>query len=197
MVISAGHVLVVCTGNVCRSPYIEWRLRYELKGSGIHVSSAGTRALVGHDMDPGTRECLRHRGSDADSFSARELTADLVREADLVVTAAREHRAAAARLHPPAMVRTFTLRDLGDLLSNLSVDDLAAAPDEHTNWVRQVAATASRRRGTVPARQQGIDVTDPIGGPPSRFVLMAAEVDAALSPIVAALLHPAPRATGG
>jgi len=95
------------------------------------------------------------------------------------------------------MVRTFTLRDLGDLLSNLSVDDLVAAPDEHTNWVRQVATTASRRRGTVPARQQGIDVTDPIGGPPSRFVLMAAEVDAALSPIVAALLHPAPRATGG
>ena len=78
------------------------------------------------------------------------------------------------------MARTFTLRDLGDLLSNLSADDLAAAPDEHTNWVRQVAATASRRRGLVPARQQGIDVTDPIGGPPSRFVLMAAEVDAAL-----------------
>jgi len=186
-VITAGQVLVVCTGNVCRSPYIERRLRHELIGTGIQVSSAGTHALVGHDMDPGTRDCLQHRGGDVDSFNARALTADLVRQADLVITAAREHRAAAARLHPAAMGRTFTLRDLGDLLSNLSLDELAAAPDEPTSWVRQVAATASRRRGLVPARQQGIDVTDPIGGQPSRFVLMAAEVDAALVPIVAAL----------
>lgn len=185
--ITAGQVLVVCTGNVCRSPYIERRLRRDLMGTGIQVSSAGTHALVGRDMEPGTRDCLRHSGGDVDSFRARELTDDLVRDADLVITASREHRAAAARLHPAAMARTFTLRDLGDLLSNLSVDELATAPDEATNWVRQVAATASRRRGLVPARQQGIDVTDPIGGPPSRFVLMAAEVDAALVPIVAAL----------
>jgi protein-tyrosine phosphatase len=186
-VIIAGQVLVVCTGNVCRSPYIERRLRHHLIGTGIQVASAGTHALVGRDMDPGTRDCLQHSGGDVDSFSARALTADLVRQADLVIAAAREHRAAAARMHPAAMARTFTLRDLGDLLSNLSVNELAPAPDEATNWVRQVAATASRRRGLVPARQQDIDVTDPIGGPPSRFVLMAAEVDAALVPIVAAL----------
>jgi protein-tyrosine phosphatase len=186
-VIRAGAVLVVCTGNVCRSPYLERRLRHELFGTGIDVSSAGTGALVGHDMDAGTRNLLQHNGIDTRGFTARELTADLVAGADLVITAAREHRAAAARLHPPAMARTFTLRDLGDLLSSLSVDDLAAASDEPTNGVRHVAATASRRRGLVPARQQDIDVTDPIGGPPSRFVLMAAEVDAALVPIVAAL----------
>ena len=50
----AGSILVVCTGNVCRSPYIERRLRHELAGTGIEVTSAGTRALVGHDMDAGT-----------------------------------------------------------------------------------------------------------------------------------------------
>ena len=166
--ITAGQVLVVCTGNVCRSPYIERRLRHDLTGTGIQVASAGTHALVGRDMDPGTRNCLQHSGGDVDSFSARALRADLVRQADLVITAAREHRAAAARLHPAAMARTFTLRDLGDLLSNLSADELVTAPDE-PSWVRQVAATASRRRGLVTARQQGIDVTDPIGGPPSRF----------------------------
>ena len=60
-------------------------------------------------------------------------------------------------------------------------------PPSEPTWVRQVAATASRRRGLVPARQQGVDVTDPIGGPPSRFAQMAAEVDAALVPVVRAL----------
>jgi protein-tyrosine phosphatase len=195
-VVRAGAVLVVCTGNVCRSPYLERRLRHELGGTGIDVTSAGTQALVGHDMDAGTRDLLQHKGIDATAFSARQLTADLVASADLVITAAREHRAAAARLHPAAMARTFTLRDLGDLLSNLSVDD-SAVTDVDARWVRQVATTASRRRGLVPARQHGIDVTDPIGGPPSRFMLMADEIDDALAPIAAALRRGPLPATDG
>ena len=194
--VRAGAVLVVCTGNVCRSPYLERRLRHELGGTGIDVTSAGTQALVGHDMDAGTRDLLQHKGIDAAAFSARQLTADLVASADLVITAAREHRAAAARLHPAAMARTFTLRDLGDLLSNLSVDE-GVVSDVDASWVRQVATTASRRRGLVPARQDGIDVTDPIGGPPSRFMLMATEIDDALAPIAAALRRGPLPATDG
>jgi protein-tyrosine phosphatase len=189
-VISAGQVLVVCTGNVCRSPYIERRLRHDLAGAGIAVSSAGTRALVGHDMDAGTRNRLRNNGGgDIGAFAARQLTSDLVRDADLVLTAAREHRAVVVRLHPAALARTFTLRDLADLLSEVSADELAdaARTDDSDSWVRRVSATASRRRGLVPARQQGVDVTDPIGGPPSLFARMAAEVDDALPPVVRAL----------
>jgi protein-tyrosine phosphatase len=186
VVISAGSVLVVCTGNVCRSPYIERRLRHELAGTGIEVSSAGTHALVGRDMDAGTRELLQHNGVDVAGFAARDLTSELVAAADLVVAAAREHRGAAARLHPAAMGRMFTLRDLADLLSEATPDDLAANAGEAT-WVRQVAVTASRRRGVVPARQEGVDITDPIGGPPSLFARMAAEVDDALAPVVRAL----------
>lgn len=184
--VDPGSVLVLCTGNVCRSPYIERRLRHELGGTGIQVSSAGTRALVGHDMDPSTRELLQRTGADIDAFSAREATVELVAAADLVVTAAREHRAAAARLHPAAMGRTFTLRDLADLLAGAGADDL---DDDafHGNAVRRVAATASRRRGLVGARQHGVDVTDPIGGPPQLFARMAGEVDDALEPVVRAL----------
>jgi protein-tyrosine phosphatase len=199
-VVSAGQVLVVCTGNVCRSPYIERRLRHDLAGAGIEVSSAGTRALVGHDMDPSTRNCLRHSGgADIGAFAARELTASLVRDADLVLTAAREHRAVAVRLHPAAVARTFTLRDLADLLSNVSADDLVAAAelDGPDTWVRRVSAAASRRRGLVPARQEGVDVTDPIGGSPTLFARMAAEVDDALPPVVRALRHASDRWLGG
>jgi protein-tyrosine phosphatase len=185
-VATPGSVLVVCTGNVCRSPYIERRLRHELAGSGIEVSSAGTRALVGRDMDAGTRELLQHSGIYVEGFTARELTAELVSGADLVVAAAREHRAAAARLHPAAMRRTFTLRDLADLLSGVSAGELGA-PACGVSWARHVAETASRRRAEVPARQHGVDLTDPIGGPPSVFAQMAAEVDDSLVPVVRAL----------
>jgi protein-tyrosine phosphatase len=185
-VVRAGRILVVCTGNVCRSPYIERRLRHELVGTGIEVTSAGTHALVGHDMDAGTRILLQASGTDVAGFTARDLTADLLTAADLVVAAAREHRAATARLLPAAMARTFTLRDLADLLSGFTAADIDAGVSG-LPWVRQVAAAASRRRSAVPARQHGIDVTDPIGGPPSRFQQMAAEVDDALAPVVQVL----------
>lgn len=179
-----GILLVVCTGNVCRSPYIERRLRQELAGTGVDVSSAGTAALVGRDMDPGTRLRLGAVGGPVDGFEARLLTPELVGAADLVVTAAREHRAAAARLRPAALARIFTLRDLADLLDGLTVADVLAVGSDGS-WVRKVAAAAALRRGLVPARQEGVDVTDPIGRPPREFERMAAEVEAALRPVVA------------
>ena len=183
-----GTLLVVCTGNVCRSPYIERRLRHELVGTGIEVTSAGTQAVVGHDMDVGTRELLERSGIDASGFTARQLTAELLSGADLVVAAAREHRATAARLHPAAMARTVTLCDLSDLLREVTAEELHAG-DSGASWVRQVGSAASGRRGAVHARQDGVDIVDPIGGPPSLFAQMAAEVDDALGPVVRALVQ--------
>lgn len=183
-----GTLLVVCTGNVCRSPYIERRLRHELGATGIQVTSAGTQAIVGYDMDAGTRELLERNGIDADGFAARQLTAELLSGADLVVAAAREHRAAAVRLHPAAMSRTVTLCDLSDLLRDVTAEELHL-PGSAGSWVRQVGDAASRRRGSVHARQEGVDIVDPIGGPPSLFAQMAAEVDEALVPVVQALLQ--------
>jgi protein-tyrosine phosphatase len=185
----AGSILVVCTGNVCRSPYLERRLRHELAATGIAVESAGTKALAGLEMDDGTRERLDAAGIDATAFQARQLSADLVARADLVLAAAREHRTAVAQLHPAALRRVFTVRDFADLVGGLTAVDLESDPlgDRDASWVRHVAAAGARRRGSIVARQSGVDITDPIGGPPSDFRQMAQEIDAALVPIVRAL----------
>ena len=74
---------MVCTGNVCRSPYLERRLRHELAGTGIAVESAGTKARAGLEMDEGTRERLDSAGIDAGGFQARQLSADMVSRAGL------------------------------------------------------------------------------------------------------------------
>lgn len=182
----AGSVLVVCTGNVCRSPYVERRLRHELAGTGIEVASAGTSALVGRDMDISSRELLEHVGVDAAGFTARALTAELVSGADLVVAAAREHRAAAARLAPSALRRTLTLTDLADLLEGVTPAEVEAA-QVPGSWVRQVASVAVSRRGLVAARQDHVDITDPIGQGPAVFARMAAEVDDALARVAPVL----------
>jgi protein-tyrosine phosphatase len=184
-----GKVVVVCTGNVCRSPYIERRLRQELSGTAISVVSAGTKALVGRDMDAATRTLLDEAGADTGRFTARTLTEEMVGSADLVVTAAREHRGAAVRLCPTALNRVLTLRDLADLLDGVSPGHVVSSGGS-ANWVRQVADAAMARRAHVPARQNSVDITDPIGAGPVVFERMAAEIESALSPVVAVLKGP-------
>ncbi|GMA87571.1 hypothetical protein GCM10025868_28210 [Angustibacter aerolatus] len=57
-----ARVLVVCTGNVCRSPLVERLLRQRLGTDAVDVSSAGTQALVGEPMtDPAAAEPGRAR----------------------------------------------------------------------------------------------------------------------------------------
>jgi protein-tyrosine phosphatase len=189
-VIPDGRVLVLCTGNVCRSPYIERRLRQELADTAIDVSSAGTGALVGHPMHDSTRALLEGRRADIAEFEGRRLTADQVRSADLVIAAAREHRSAASTMVPVAFQRIVTLRDLADLLEGVSVADILSRSTEES-WVARVLKSAQARRAVVPARQTGVDITDPIGQPPHVFERMASEVEDALDVIVPVLRGPA------
>lgn len=182
----AGSVLVVCTGNVCRSPYIERRLRHELAGTGITVTSGGTHALVDRPMDRGSSMLLEAGGVPGQDFRARQLTRAMVAEADLVLAAAREHRSAAARLHPPAIRTAMTLRDLADLLADVTPAEVMARAASGT-WVAQVVSAAQSRRALVPARQEAVDITDPFGAPGAVFERMAGEVEAALQVIVPVL----------
>lgn len=182
----SGSILVVCTGNVCRSPYIEMRLRHELAGTGITLASGGTHALVGHRMDQGSAALLEAGGVPDEGFLARQLAREMVAEADLVLAAAREHRSAAARLHPPAMRKAMTLRDLADLLAGVTSAQICAR-QASGSWVAQVVDMAQSRRALVPARQEGVDITDPFGLQRAAFERMAAEVEAALQVVVPVL----------
>ena len=64
-----AHVLAVCTGNLCRSPFLELLLRNELDrrrpatSPGVRVSSGGTGALVGAAMDRRAADQARARGA--------------------------------------------------------------------------------------------------------------------------------------
>ncbi len=187
-----GRVLVVCTGNVARSPYLERRLRQLLGEAGrtTEVDSAGTGALVGSDMDPESAALLGLRGGDASGFVARRLTADIVAGADLVLCAAREHRAAVVTLVPRALNRTFTLGDLADLARGgqlaVAADELAATGQSRP---AAVAAAAASLRGTVPPRSAtDSDVVDPYRRGRGVYEQMARQIEADLAPVAAALV---------
>lgn len=115
------RILVVCVGNVCRSPLAERHLRHQLDtvlgpvADSVEVTSAGVRALAGHAMDTVSAQQLERLGGSADGFVARQLTRSMMREADLVLTATRALRSRALEDEPLALRRTFTLREFAAL----------------------------------------------------------------------------------
>ena len=92
-------VLLVCTGNICRSPLAEAILLRELRERGVeHIEavSAGTGAWDGAPASEGAYLIGLEHGLDLSGHRARLLTRDRVQNAELVLTMARHHR---ARVH--------------------------------------------------------------------------------------------------
>lgn len=193
----AAELLIVCTGNVCRSPYLERRLRHELAGVCSDVAagpeciaSAGTRALAGCDMDPSTRELLAVRQGVGEPFRARQLEPSMVRDAALVVTMARSHRTAVARLEPRGMRKTYALLDLVQLMPYVSSSAPADPGRAATLGQRLHALTAelANVRGRVPPlAPERSEILDPIGRDRTAFAAMAAQLEAAIPQLMARL----------
>jgi protein-tyrosine-phosphatase len=90
------RVVLVCTGNICRSPLAEALLRAALHERGVAdvaVSSAGTGAWDGAPASEGAYLVGLERGLDLSGHRARLLTREVVDQADLILTMARHHRA--------------------------------------------------------------------------------------------------------
>jgi protein-tyrosine phosphatase len=88
------QILMVCTGNICRSPMAAAMLAHglpkNLQGK-ITVSSAGTFALHGHWAAENAIAAMSGLGIDIRSHRARQITSDIVRSADLVLAMERTH----------------------------------------------------------------------------------------------------------
>ena len=90
------RILLVCTGNICRSPLAAALLTKALSDRDLHlvyVSSAGTGAWDGAPASEGAYLVALERGLDLSGHRARLLTRELVEESDLILTMARHHRA--------------------------------------------------------------------------------------------------------
>jgi protein-tyrosine phosphatase len=167
------HILFVCSGNICRSPFAEVVTRHLLarrlhprEAECFSVGSAGVSAVVGADMDSRTRAELIRRGLHDESRTrhvAQQVDRAAVAAADLVLTAEREHRALVVATHPAALRVTFSLLEFSRLLASAKLD-----PFEQDAVLRAraaVAAAAMERGMAPPVTPEDDSVPDPMGGP--------------------------------
>ena len=114
-------IVMVCTGNTCRSPMAETLMRELLRKrigreDAVRVLSAGVAASMGSSASPQAIEVMGERKLDLTGHASQPLGEEIMNVADLVLTMTRSHRAAILAAWPEMHDRVFTLRhDGGDI----------------------------------------------------------------------------------
>ena len=87
-------ILIVCSGNICRSPLAAALLRDRLRGRAaefVEVTSAGTLGIEGEPAHPLAAQAALEAGVDLSAHISRGLTRDMIEEADLILAMDRKH----------------------------------------------------------------------------------------------------------
>jgi protein-tyrosine phosphatase len=180
------RVLVVCTGNIYRSPLAERLLKQRLGEAQqvIHLSSAGTLAAVGMPMAAAAGSFLLERGADPSGTRARRLTRELVEQSDLVLGAATEHREAAVQLSPVwSLTRAFTL---GEFARLVRAEDATGVVDPAERFAALVQGAVARR-GAAGAHAGDDDIDDPLGAHPREVHECLVRIEGVVERIAAAV----------
>ena len=102
-----NHVLMVCTGNICRSPYAEMVLT-KLAPS-LTVTSAGLAAMVNQGADKAAIRVGNERGLMLETHTPRQITTAIVAESDLILVMDDGHYEKLLKRYAEARGKTFKL----------------------------------------------------------------------------------------
>jgi len=110
-------ILFVCSGNTCRSPLAEAIAREVLPARldfEVEVASAGTSASDGSPASRHSVEAASEHGIDLSAHRSRALNANLIHDADLIVTMGVRHRDTVGELDPESLESTYLLTNFSD-----------------------------------------------------------------------------------
>ena len=167
------RVLTVCTHNRTRSVVAAALLRNHLESRQVtcEVMSAGTTSGGSPVTEP-AREALAQRNLPLGQHTSTRVTRDMVRRADLVLTAEPDHVVWIAGRWPEAFPRTFTLPEAATLMSSLAV----RPPQPWHEWLDAVAQHRPPVRQYL-VRDAVASVADPTGMAAPAWETMMNDVD--------------------
>ncbi|MEO7586862.1 MAG: hypothetical protein ABIS84_02425, partial [Arachnia sp.] len=162
------RMLLVCTANICRSAYADVVAR-GAGMTGIEFSSAGTHALVGQGIDPPMAAQVGDRGNTS-AHRARQLTGQMVADADLILAMGVEHRRYILDEWPALGRKVFLMGHVAR--------EMARLPESVT--LEELTSHLWRHRSADPADE----VADPYRRGPEVAATCAGVIDAHLNAIL-------------
>lgn len=101
------NILVVCVGNICRSPMGEFSLK--ANHPDLHIESAGLSAMVGHSADDKALACMDLLNIDMRSHVAKQINAELIKKSDLILVMSTNQQKNIEQTWPFAKGKVFRL----------------------------------------------------------------------------------------
>lgn len=106
-------VLMVCTGNTCRSPMAEGLLKQMC--TACDVLSAGIHADDGNVVSENALRVMRKRGIDIGGHRAATVTTSVMKQADLVLTMTQQQKQVLRLMFPEAAEKVMTLGEFAQI----------------------------------------------------------------------------------
>lgn len=109
------RILLICSGNTCRSPMAEALLNAKVQQNGlsncIQILSAGLFATPDCPASAGALAAMRQRRLDLAGHQSRQLSPDSVQAADLILTMTDSHKRTLLDMQPNAEGKVYTLAE--------------------------------------------------------------------------------------
>lgn len=106
-------ILIVCTGNTCRSPMAEGIFKNIAKNMDLNlkISSAGISALDGDRVSAGAVKAMKNIGIDISGYKSSLVNIELVEEADIILTMSNSHKDILSSRFPNFRDKIYLLND--------------------------------------------------------------------------------------
>lgn len=104
-----SSILVVCTGNICRSPMGEYLIRTRWQQPNAQVASAGVGALQGYPADDHAIAVMQEYGIDMQEHRAQQLVQPLISAYDLILVMEKGHEDWVNQRFPTARGRVHSM----------------------------------------------------------------------------------------
>jgi protein-tyrosine-phosphatase len=110
------NIIVVCTGNACRSPMAEGFLKKYLSDSSRHIiSSAGISAMDGFTPTPAAVQVMQEHLIDISCFRSTNFSRRLAESSDIILVMAKYHRDFIVENMPDMQDKTFLYKEFADI----------------------------------------------------------------------------------